>query len=94
MSKTFENNAQKALDMAAGLRKNLAQVATIGVRAEVLDRIETESRAAIEMSREVDALREEVSQKLQAANAKLAEVKELAMPYRTLVKCNFPPEKW
>ena len=46
------------------------------------------------MNREVDNLRETVSEKLHKANDKLKEVKDLAMNYRKIVKMNFPQEKW
>ena len=49
---------------------------------------------AIEMIKEVDALRQEASEKLQKANEQLADVKELAMGYRQTIKNNFPMEQW
>lgn len=94
MSKTFENNAQKALDMASGIKKHLTEVAHLGIKAEGLDKLEAEANKAIEMIKEVDALRLEASEKLQKANEQLADVKELAMGYRQTIKNNFPIEKW
>jgi hypothetical protein len=35
-----------------------------------------------------------LTEKLQAANEKLVDVKELAMGYRQTIKNNFPAEKW
>ena len=46
------------------------------------------------MIKEVDALRQEASEKLQKANGQLADVKELAMGYRQTIKNNFPMEQW
>ena len=46
------------------------------------------------MIKEVDALRQDVSEKLQKANEQLADVKELAMGYRQTIKNNFPMEQW
>lgn len=94
MSKTFETNAGKALSLAKGLRNNFEEVARLGITKEQIDRIETEANRAIEMSREVDSLREVVSQKLQSANDLLAEVKEQANQCRTLIKSNYPLEAW
>ena len=94
MSKTFETNAQKALTMASGIKKHIDEVAHLGIRTEGLDTLEAEANKAIEMIQEVDALRQTVSEKLQAANKKLADVKELAMGYRQTIKNNFPPEQW
>ena len=94
MSKTFETNAQKALTMASGIKKHIAEVTHLGIKTEGLDTLEAEANKAIEMIQEVDALRQTVSEKLQAANEQLADVKELAMGYRQTIKNNFPPEQW
>ena len=94
MSKTFENNAQKALTMASGIKQHLSEVAHLGIKTEGLDKLEAEANKAIEMIKEVDALRQEASEKLQKANEQLADVKELAMGYRQTIKNNFPMEQW
>jgi len=94
MSKTFETNAQKALIMASGIKKHIDEVTHLGIKTEGLDTLEAEANKAIEMIQEVDALRQTVSEKLQAANEKLADVKELAMGYRQTIKNNFPMEQW
>ena len=80
--------------MASGIKKHLSEVAHLGIKAEGLDKLEAEANKAIEMIQEVDALRQTVSEKLQAANEQLADVKELAMGYRQTIKNNFPPEQW
>lgn len=80
--------------MASGIKKHLSEVAHLGIKAEGLDKLEAEANKAIEMIQEVDALRQTVSEKLQAANEQLANVKELAMGYRQTIKNNFPPEQW
>ena len=80
--------------MASGIKTHLSEVAHLGIKAEGLDKLEAEANKAIEMIQEVDALRQTVSEKLQAANEQLADVKELAMGYRQTIKNNFPPEQW
>lgn len=80
--------------MASGIKKHLSEVAHLGIKAEGLDKLEAEANKAIGMIQEVDALRQTVSEKLQAANEQLADVKELAMGYRQTIKNNFPPEQW
>ena len=80
--------------MASGIKKHLYEVAHLGIKAEGLDKLEAEANKAIGMIQEVDALRQTVSEKLQAANEQLADVKELAMGYRQTIKNNFPPEQW
>lgn len=94
MSKTFETNAEKALTMASCLKRHFNEVEHLGVSREILNKLESNSKRAIEMNREVDNLRETVSEKLHKANDKLKEVKDLAMNYRKMVKMNFPQEKW
>ena len=94
MSKTFETNAEKALTMALNLKKHFNEVEHLGVSREVLNKLESNAKKAITMNKEVDALRETVSEKLHKANEKLSEVKDLAMNYRKIIKMNFPQEKW
>lgn len=94
MSKTFEANAEKALTMASSLKKHFNEVEHLGVSRDVLNKLESNAKKAIDMNKEVDALRETVSEKLHKANEKLSEVKDLAMEYRKIVKMNFPQEKW
>ena len=55
MSKTFENNAQKALTMASGIKQHLSEVAHLGIKTEGLDKLEAEASKAIDMIKEVDA---------------------------------------
>lgn len=94
MSKTFETNAEKVLTMALSLKKHFNEVEHLGVSREVLNKLESNAKKAITMNKEVDALRETVSEKLHKANEKLSEVKDLAMNYRKIIKMNFPQEKW
>ena len=94
MSKTFETNAEKALTMALSLKEHFNEVEHLGVSREVLNKLESNAKKAITMNKEVDALRETVSEKLHKANEKLSEVKDLAMNYRKIIKMNFPQEKW
>lgn len=94
MSKTFETNAEKALTMALRLKEHFNEVEHLGVSREVLNKLESNAKKAITMNKEVDALRETVSEKLHKANEKLSEVKDLAMNYRKIIKMNFPQEKW
>ena len=61
--------------MASGIKKHIAEVTHLGIKTEGLDTLEAEANKAIEMIQEVDALRQTVSEKLQAANEKLADVR-------------------
>ncbi|OUO97646.1 hypothetical protein B5F38_09075 [Barnesiella sp. An22] len=94
MSKTFEQNAQKALTMVAGIRSHFQELSKLGIGTAAVDKLEAEASKAIEMIREVDALRAEVSEKLRKANVQLCEVKDQANVLRYLIKSGFPQEEW
>jgi len=94
MSKTFETNAQKALSLAEGLKKNYSDVKGLGVSEASLDSLKEEALKAIEMTREVDSMQEAISKRRAEANAQLLKVKDEAMKLRKMIKSSFPQEKW
>ena len=94
MSKTFETNALKGKSLAAGMKKRIAELGQFGVKEQDLAAMEQDADKAIEMIREVDSLREEVTRKLQAANAKLNSVRDRAAVYRKIIKANYLQEQW
>ena len=78
MSETFETNAQEALTMASGIKSHLSEVAHLGIEKEGLDKLEAEATKALDMIAEVDALIEEVSEKLHKAEKQFADVQDVA----------------
>ena len=94
MSETFETNAQEALTMASGIKSHLSEVTHLGIEKEGLDELEAEAIKALDMIAEVDALIEEVSEKLHNAEKQLADVQDVAKSYRHTIKNNFPMEQW
>lgn len=94
MSKTFDLNVEKAQVLVAGIKKNYAELEKLGIQWENLSELEKNSTKAIEMITEVEQLRETVSQKLLAANAKLEEVKSGYSSLRQIIKLNYPQEQW
>ena len=76
MSKTFENQAIKAKNLAEGMKKHLTELSARGVKQETLDLLIKASEEAIRMSQEVDRLRMEASEKMHEANAALCDVKD------------------
>ena len=94
MSETFETNAQEALTMASGIKSHLSEMAHLGIEKEGLDKLEAEAIKALDMIAEVDALIEEVSEKLHKAEKQLADVHDVANSYRHTIKNNFPMEQW
>lgn len=56
--------------------------------------MERDADKAIEMIREVDSLREEVSRRLRAANEQLDSLRARAAVYREIIKSNYLPDQW
>ena len=79
MSKTFENQAMKAKNLAEGMKKYLGELSARGVKQE---------------THEVDKLRMEASEKMHEANAALCDVKEKYNELRVIIKNSYPLEQW
>lgn len=94
MSKTFETNALKGKSLAAGMKKRIAELQKYGVKEADLTAMEQDADKAIEMIREVDSLREEVTRKLQAANEQLNSLRDRASVYRKIIKSNYLQDQW
>lgn len=94
MSKTFENQAIKAKNLAEGMKKHLSELSARGVNQETLDSLIKACEEAIRMSQEVDRLRMEASEKLHEANVALSDVKERYNELRMIIKNNYPLEQW
>ena len=94
MSKTFETNALKGKSLAAGMKRRIAELEQFGVKEADLTVMEQDADKAIEMIREVDSLREEVTRKLQAANEQLNSLRDRAAVYRTIIKQNYLQDQW
>ena len=85
MSKTFETNALKGKSLSAGMKRRIAELEQFGVKEADLTVMEQDADKAIEMIREVDSLREEVTRKLQAANEQLNSLRDRAAVYRKII---------
>lgn len=94
MSKTFENQAIKAKNLAEGMKKYLNELSARGVKQEFLESLIKASEEAIKMSQEVDRLRMEASEKMHEANVALCDVKEKYQELRMIIKNNYPLEQW
>lgn len=94
MSKTFENQAIKAKNLAEGMKKHLNELSARGVKQESLESLIKASEEAIRMSQEVDRLRMEASEKMHEANVALLDVKEKYQELRMIIKNNYPLEQW
>ncbi len=94
MSKVFESQAQKTLDLVEGLRRNMSEAQKMGITPAELDLLEKDARSAVVKIQEVDAIREEVSSKLKVANGELASVKDRTQELKKRVKGRYAPEQW
>ena len=94
MSKTFETNALKGKSLAAGMKRRIAELEKYGVREADLTAMEQDADKAIEMIREMDRLRKEVTRKLQAANEQLCSLRDRAAVYRKIIKQNYLQDQW
>ena len=94
MSKTFENQAIKAKNLAEGMKKHLNELSARGIKQESLESLIKASEEAIRMSQEVDRLRMEASEKMHEANVALLDVKEKYQELRMIIKNNYPLEHW
>lgn len=95
MAKIYAEQVKKAQTLAAGLKKNYDSVKLrCGITMEQIQQLEEMAAEAAGMNAEVEALREEVSQKAARANRKLEEMKRNMMNAKRMVKSNFDPIKW
>ena len=94
MSKTFENKAMKAKNLAEGMKEHLTELSVHGVEQETLDSLIKTCEEAVMMSQEVDRLRMQASEKMYEARSALFDVQEKYNELRMIVKNNYPLEHW
>ncbi len=80
--------------LVAGMRKNYDLVKSHGITLNQLSDLENAAKAAAEMNKEVEALREQTSLKAAEANQKLIEVKDAMRDVKRVVKGYFEQTKW
>ena len=95
MAKVYAEQVKKAQFLATGLKSNYELVKSrCGITMDQIQTLEAAADEAARMNAEVEALREEVSQKAARANRKLEEVKSQMMSAKRQVKAKFDPSKW
>jgi hypothetical protein len=94
MSKVYSEQVQKANMLVVGMRKNFDLVKNHGITLEQLSQLEEAAKAATDMNREVEELREKTSAKAAEANQKLIEVKDTMRDVKRIVKGYFEQTKW
>ena len=76
------------------MKRRIAELVKYGVKEADLTVMEQDADKAIEMIREVDRLREEVTRKLQEANEQLNSLRDRAAVYRKIIKQNYLQDQW
>jgi len=95
MAKVYAEQVKKAQMLSAGLKANYELVKSrCNITMDQIEALEAAADEAARMNAEVEALREEVSQKAARANRKLEEVKSQMMSAKRQVKSSFDPSKW
>ena len=84
----------KAQNLAEEMKKHLNELSAKGVKQETLDLLIKKREEAICISREVDTLRIDASNKLREANKVLSDVKECYNELRMIIRNNYPIDKW
>lgn len=94
MSKTIALQIEKCLTLIEGLRRNLSEVSSKGINANCLDSLENSINALMEASKECDALRAELSEKVKRMNTILVDVKDAYSENKKKIKSNYPQYEW
>lgn len=94
MSKTFEGQTMKAKVLAEGMKNNIEELSTRGIKEDALNSLIAACEEAIKKSQEVDKLREEATLKLHEANCVLSDIKDKYNELRLIIKSSYPPEEW
>ena len=94
MSVTVKNEINKAEVLVAGLKKHLDEVKQIGISADRIKELEDASKTLRQKDEELDALRQEVTQKSRENHELLAELKEQILSFRKAVKRRYEQPEW
>lgn len=94
MSKTYVDQINKASALASGLKQHLEEVKTYGVEQGELDRLETLIEEGGKLNDEAENLKAETKAKLQQANQRLMELKDLVSHLKRRVKPNIDITRW
>lgn len=70
------------------------EVADKGINSEGLDALERNIGQLVEVSRECDTIRAELSGKVKRMNSLLKDVKETFIETKRKIKNNYPQEQW
>lgn len=94
MSKTIDLQLEKSRSLAVGLRKHVANGKDTSITNASIDQMEERIAQLAQANEECDRLRAELSVKVKAMNATLAEVKETYHNYKQNIKGYYPQEQW
>lgn len=94
MSKTIDLQIDKSNFLIEGLRRNIGELSRHGISESDLTSMDNTLKQLSDVSSECDAIREELSKKIQCMKGKLAQVKEQYAEKKGVIKSNYPQEVW
>ena len=94
MSKTNEMYLDKARSLTKGLRKHLVTVKNYGVSASDLSKLEADILEGEKLNAEVDRRRAELNEIIPNTNRKLAEIRNLTVYLKGLIKPRVDSSHW
>lgn len=94
MSKTIDLQIDKSRSLIDGLRRNIGELAGHGINEADLVNMDSELEQLSNASNECDAIREELSKKVQRMKEILATVKTQFAEKKGVIKSNYPQEAW
>jgi len=94
MSKTIDLQIEKIQTLIHGLRRNAATVAKMGIKSDEVETLEQLTAKLAEASKECDAMRTKLSEKVRDMNGKLVEAREMYLDTKKKIKTTYPQYDW
>jgi hypothetical protein len=94
MSKVYSQHVAKVQTLVAGLKENVDLLKNKGIDAPFIKKLESENSLAAVYNQECDKLKAEVKAKTTQSNAKLNEVKRMALEAKKIIKRDFDKSRW
>lgn len=94
MSKTIEQQVEKAQKLAEGIISGKEKLKAKGINVDRVSELTKQADAVMSAGNKVDAMRLEVSEQVKKTNELLGQLKREYGVYRNMIRNNFPQEQW
>lgn len=94
MSKTIELQIDKSNFLIEGMRRNIGELSRYGISEGDLAEMDSSLQQLSDISNECDAIRSELSKKVQCMKEQLTTVKQQFADKKGVIKSNYPQEVW